>query len=289
MSGTDNLLGLLSDALPTMNKSERKVAEAILADPETATRSSIATLAQAAGVSEPSVNRFCKKFHATGFPDFKLRLAQCLAGGIRYVNQNVEPGDEVEAYTAKIFNSTMHNLSLVRDRLSTQLVEAVVNQLIQARQIYFFGLGTSSAVAKDAEYKFFRFNLPVSFHEDVLMQRMLASSGTTGDLFFIVSYTGRTRDLVDTARLARDSGATVIGLTAPGSPLARVCNLVIEVAVPENTDEYMPMTSRIVHLVVLDVLATGVTLKRGPSFQSHLKKVKDSLRSTRYPMDHIPD
>lgn len=289
LSGNDNLLNILAESLPTMNKSERKVAEVILADPDTATRSSIAALAQAADVSEPSVNRFCKKFHATGFPDFKLRLAQCLAGGIRYVNQNVEPGDDVEAYTSKIFNSTMHNLSLVRDRLGKELVEAVVNQLIQARRIYFFGLGASSAMAKDAEYKFFRFNLPVSFHEDVLMQRMLASSGATGDLFFIISYTGRTRELVDIAQLARDSGATVIGLTAPGSPLARACNLVIEVAVPENTDEYMPMTSRIVHLVVLDVLATGVTLKRGPSFQSYLKKVKDSLRPTRYPMDHTPE
>ena len=280
-----NLLMQVSDTLPSMSKSERKIAEVVLSDPESATRISIAALAQASNVSEPSVNRFCKKFEATGFPDFKIRLAQSLASGIRYVSQSVEPGDNVKAYTHKIFDSTISTLSLVRDRLCMNLVEQVVDNLVQAKRIFFFGLGASASVAKDAEHKFFRFNLPVACHEDVLMQRMLAAAGTTGDVFFVVSYTGRTRELVETAETAKANGATVIALTAPDSPLAKICSLVIEVAVPENTDEYMPMTSRIVHLTVLDVLATGVTLRRGPDFQPYLKKIKDSVRSTRYPRD----
>ncbi len=284
-SANDNLLTLIADAMPDLSKSEKKVASAILADPEAATRSSIAVLASLAQVSEPTVNRFCKKFNATGFPDFKLNLAHCLASGIRYVSQNVEARDSVETSTSKIFNSTISTLSLVRDKLPPDLIVRVVDQLIQARRIHFFGLGASSSVAKDAEHKFFRFNLPVSFHEDVLMQRMLAASAAAGDVFFIISYTGRTMELVEIAELAQANGATVIALTAPGSPLATASNLLIAVAVPEDTDEYMPMTSRIVHLVVLDALATGVTLRRGPEFQSHLKKIKDSLRATRFPSD----
>ena len=281
-NSSGNLLFMITEAVSQMSKSERKVAEIILSDPDAATKSSIAALAKQAGVSEPSVNRFCKKYGATGFPDFKLKLAQCLVSGIRYVSRNVEPGDDVETYTHKIFDSTISTLTMVRDRLCLNLVDQVVNKLIQARRIFFFGLGASSSVARDAEHKFFRFNLPVSYHEDVLMQRMLASAGTTGDVFFIISNTGRTRELVDTAALARENGASVIGLTTPHSPLAQHCTLVVDVTVPENTDEYMPMMSRIVHLVVLDVLATGVTLKRGAEFQPYLKKIKDSLRSTRY-------
>lgn len=280
-----NLMLQIKEAKAALSKSELKIAEVVLADPDRATRTSIADLALAAEVSEPSVNRFCKKFNATGYPDFKIQLAKSLASGIRYVSQNVEPGDDVRAYTHKIFDSTINTLSLVRDNLCMDLIERVVDHLVQAKRIYFFGLGASAPVAKDAEHKFFRFNLPVSFQEDVLMQRMLAAAGTTGDVFFIVSYTGRTRELVDTAKMAKESGATVIALTAPDSQLAQVCNCVIEVAVPEDTDEYMPMTSRIVHLTVLDALATGVTLRRGPDFQPYLKKIKDSLRSTRYPHD----
>ncbi|MGB0958519.1 MAG: transcriptional regulator HexR, partial [Litorivicinus sp.] len=76
-----------------LNRSEKKVAEVILQDPQAAIRSSIAALAKAAGVSEPTVNRFCRSFDAKGFPDFKLALAQSLASGTPYVSQVVDPDD----------------------------------------------------------------------------------------------------------------------------------------------------------------------------------------------------
>jgi RpiR family transcriptional regulator, carbohydrate utilization regulator len=279
---SQNLINIIADELPELNKSESKVARVILADPDRATSSSIAALAKAAGVSEPSVNRFCKRFNAAGFPDFKLKLAKALVSGVRFVNRNVDPGDDVSSYTPKIFDSTINNLAMVRDRISHNIVNQVVDTLIQAKRIYFFGLGASGSVARDAENKFFRFNLPVSFHDDVLMQRMLASTGGTGDVFFFISHTGRTKEVVEVAEIAKANGSTVIGLTAPDSPLATISSVTLDVEVPENTDEYMPMTSRIVHLVILDVLATGVTLRRGPDFLPHLEKIKNSLKSTRY-------
>ena len=283
---SQNLINIITDALPGLNKSETKVAQVILADPDTATSSSIATLAKKASVSEPSVNRFCKRFNATGFPDFKLKLAKSLVSGIRFVNRNVNPDDDVTSYTPKIFDSTINDLALVRDKISHTVVNSVVDKLIQAKRIYFFGLGTSGSVARDAENKFFRFNLPVSYHDDVLMMRMLASTGTTGDVFFVISHTGRTKEIIDVVQIARENGATIIALTSPGSPLAAISSISLDVDVPENTDEYMPMTSRIVHLVILDVLATGFTLRRGPDFLPHLEKIKNSLLPTRLKKDN---
>jgi|TARA_B100000795_G_scaffold101358_2_gene74574 RpiR family carbohydrate utilization transcriptional regulator len=283
---SQNLINIITDALPGLNKSETKVAQVILADPDAATSSSIATLAKKASVSEPSVNRFCKRFNATGFPDFKLKLAKSLVSGIRFVNRNVNPDDDVTSYTPKIFDSTINDLALVRDKISHTVVNSVVDKLIQAKRIYFFGLGTSGSVARDAENKFFRFNLPVSYHDDVLMMRMLASTGTTGDVFFVISHTGRTKEIIDVVQIARENGATIIALTSPGSPLAAISSISLDVDVPENTDEYMPMTSRIVHLVILDVLATGFTLRRGPDFLPHLEKIKNSLLPTRLKKDN---
>ena len=277
-----NLVNVITDALPGLNNSERKVAEAILSDPESATGSSIASLAKRANVSEPSVNRFCKRFNTAGFPDFKLKLAKSLVSGVRFVNRNVDPNDTVESYTPKIFDSTINDLALIRDSIDHSVVNAVVDQLIQAKRVYFFGLGTSGSVARDAENKFFRFNLPVSFHDDVLMMRMLASTGSAGDVFFVISHTGRTKEIIYIAEIASNNGATVIALTSSSSPLTAVSSIALEVDVPENTDEYMAMTSRIVHLVVLDVLATGFTLRRGPDFLPHLEKIKNSLKPTRY-------
>lgn len=280
-----NLIREIDAALDSLNRSERKVADVILADPEAATRASIAVLAKAADVSEPTVNRFCKRFNTAGFPDFKLHLAQALASGVPYVTRSVEPGDTAEIYTPKIFEATMASLSIAKERIDPADVNLAVDQLIQAKQIAFFGLGACGPIANDAQHKFFRFNIPVVAYDDVLMQRMVAAASSTGDVIVIFSNTGRTRDLVEIAQLAREGGAIVLGVTAPGSPLAEHCSVVLGVEEPEDTDNYMPMISRIIHLVVVDILATGVTLRRGPDFQSHLKRIKESLKGTRFPLD----
>ena len=266
----------------SLNKSEKKVAGAILDDPEAATRSSIAILAKKAGVSEPSVNRFCKRFGTAGFPDFKLKLAQCLVSGVKFVNSNVQLNDNVSKYTPKIFDNAIHDLVAIKNQIDSSTIEKVVDQLLKARRIFFFGLGTSGAVARDAENKFFRFDLPVSFHVDVLTMRMLSAAAKPGDLFFMISHTGRTKAIIDATDDARENGAIVVGLTTPGSMLAKKSHFAIEVLVSENTEEYMAMTSRIVHLVILDVLATGFILSRGPEFLNHMEKINLSLKPTRY-------
>ncbi|MFP8967236.1 MurR/RpiR family transcriptional regulator [Pokkaliibacter sp. CJK22405] len=284
-NGFSNLLEAIRARLDTLNRSERKVAEVILKDPQTATRASIAALAQSAGVSEPTVNRFCRSFSARGFPDFKLQLAQSLASGTPYVGQNVEAEDGPEEYVHKIFAATAQALEHTRQRLDPTLINRAVDFLIQAKQIIFFGLGASGPVAFDAQHKFFRFNIPVAAYDDVLMMRMVSSAAQRGDTIVIISYTGRTRELVEVAQIARESGATVLGITTPSSPLAKECTLSLPVSPDENTDIYMPMSSRIVHLAMLDVLSTGVILRRGTDFHGHLKKIKDSLKETRYPSD----
>ena len=278
-----NLLEQIYDRLESLNKSERKVANVIIGDPATATRLSIASLAQAASVSEPTVNRFCRNFEARGYPDFKIQLAQSLAGGTPYVSRAVEQDDSTEEYSDKIFTSTIAALDIARKGVNAKLISKAVDYLIQAKQISFLGLGASGPVAADAQHKFFRFNLPVAAYEDVLMMRMVAAAAHTGDVFVIISYTGRTRELVDIAKIARENGATVIAISAENSPLAQECTVLLAAPTPEDTDIYMPMTSRIVQLTLLDVLATGVTLRRGVDFQQHLKKIKESLKATRYP------
>jgi RpiR family carbohydrate utilization transcriptional regulator len=279
----DNLLEDIQSRLDTLNKSERKVAEAILKDPTAATRYSIAALARAADVSEPTVNRFCRGFSATGFPDFKIRLAQSIATGTPYVGQNVEADDTVAEFADKIMLSTIASLDKARQSLDPKALATVIDYLIQAKQINFFGMGGSASVALDAQHKFFRFNIPVMSYDDALMQRMVAAGSQVGDVIVLISYTGRTKETVEIAQVARENGATVIGITNPDSPLAECCTAVLGVTAPEDTEVYMPMSSRIIHLTVIDILATGVTLKRGKDFLSHLKKIKESLKATRFP------
>ncbi|WP_160062131.1 MurR/RpiR family transcriptional regulator [Psychromonas sp. L1A2] len=277
-----NTLELIKKNLDTFSKSERKVAEAILVSPETAIHSSIANLAKTAEVSEPTVNRFCRRLDTKGFPDFKLHLAQSLANGTPYVNRNVNEDDGPEAYTSKIFESTMACLNTAKNGLDTNLINRAVDVLTQANKISFFGLGASSSVAHDALNKFFRFNIPVSCFDDIVMQRMSCINSSEGDVIVLISHTGRTKLLVEVAQLARENDAFVIALTEANSPLAEQSNLVLSLGVPEDTDVYMPMSSRIAQLVLIDVLTTGFTLRRGAKFRDNLKKVKVDIQDSRF-------
>ena len=76
-----NILERVQSSLDILSKSEKKVAEVVLTTPQTVIHSSIALMAKTADVSEPTVNRFCRRMATKGFPDFKLQLAQSIANG----------------------------------------------------------------------------------------------------------------------------------------------------------------------------------------------------------------
>ncbi|BEM78035.1 transcriptional regulator HexR [Serratia marcescens] len=277
-----NTLEKIQSHLELLSKSERKVAEVILASPQTAIHSSIATLARMADVSEPTVNRFCRRLDTKGFPDFKLHLAQSLANGTPYVNRNVEEDDSVDSYTSKIFESVMASLDTVKANLDIAAINRAVDLLTQAKKISFFGLGASAAVAHDAMNKFFRFNIPVVYFDDIVMQRMSCMNSGEGDVVVLISHTGRTKNLVEMAHLARENDATVLAITSRDTPLAQAATLPLLLDVPEDTDVYMPMVSRIAQLTLIDVLATGFTLRRGAKFRDNLKRVKEALKESRF-------
>lgn len=277
-----NTLEKIQRYIENFSKSERKVAEIIIAFPQVAIHSSIATLAKMADVSEPTVNRFCRRLDTKGFPDFKLHLAQSLANGTPYVNRNVEENDNADAYTTKIFESSMACLDIAKNSIDTQQINRAVDLLTQAKQILFFGLGASASVAQDAQNKFFRFNIPIICFSDIVMQQMSCINCSHGDVLVVISHTGRTKSLIDVAVLAKENGATVIAITKEDSPLDKVCSLSITLNAPEDTDIYMPMASRIVQMTVIDVLATGFTLRRGPGFRENLRKVKEAIKDSRF-------
>ena len=186
----------------------------------------------------------------------------------------MDEDDSVDAYTAKIFESAMASLDHVRQSLDMSSVNRAVDLL--------FGLGSSAAVAHDAMNKFFRFNVPVIYSDDIVLQRMSCMNCSEDDVVVLISHTGRTKSQVELAQLARENDAMVIALTTAGTPLAREATLAITLDVPEDTDIYMPMVSRLAQLTVIDVLATGFTLRRGAKFRDNLKRVKEALKESRF-------
>ena len=275
------MLAQIESSLEQLSRSERKVAAFVLSDASRVLSMSIARLAQEADVSEPTVNRFCRTFSATGFPDFKLKLAQSLASGPTLTTAMVADTDAIPEIFAKLTDKAIRSVQDLKSSIDVLTLERAVDLFCQARQVAFFGMGASGSVARDAQHKFFRFNVPVVAYEDGLMQRMHAAAMKTGDLAVVISHTGRTRAMVEAATFAREAGASVLAITRSDTPLSRAATVTVSVDVDENTDLYIPMMSRLMQLLVLDVLVTGVAQKRGTDFQPHLARIKQALDGTR--------
>ena len=267
--------------LPTLNQSEGKVARLVLDYPDEIVNFSISQTAAQAGVSGTTVNRFCRRLMLNGYPDLKIQIAKNLGSGIQYVSSAVTLGDSDETYPLKIFGSAIEQMIIARDSLPIIEIAKAIEIFQNAKQIFFIGFGTSAAVATDAEHRFFRFGVPVAATLDPLVADMQAAGSDKDTVFVYISNTGRTKLLLNNSEIAKKSNAKIVGFTKRGSPLAEVCDVVLDTKAIEDTEAYMPMTSRLVHLALLDVLATGFIIKAGSDTQNRLRILRNTLNKTR--------
>lgn len=277
------LLSQIEAARERLSKAEQRVADYVLSHPDAIMNLSIAVLAGSVGVSQPTVARFCLALGFSGFKEFKLRLVQSLAGGVPFVHRDVGAGDPASALVAKVLDRTIAALARVRSDLDPTALDRAIQLLANARRIEFYGLGNSGIIAADAQHKFFRLGVPTVAYSDPHIHGMAATLLQPGDAVMAISNTGRTRDLLRSVEYARHAGADVVAITASGSPLAKVSTVALCADVEEDPDVYSPMTSRIAHLAIVDVLAVGVALSRGPEWLGRLEKAKQSVRERRVP------
>jgi|TARA_B100000700_G_scaffold222084_1_gene244642 RpiR family carbohydrate utilization transcriptional regulator len=271
----------LRSRMENFRRSEQKVARYVLRHPEEVIHMRIVDLASESSVSEPTVVRFCRAMGFAGFQDFKLQLAQRLATGTQFAQFSMNDSDSVAEFSHSLFDSTIGTLLSVRDRLDAEAVARAIHSLASASRVEFYGYGASGAVAHDAQHKFFRLQISTAAYTDPHMQNMSAVTLGPRDVVVAISQTGRTKALIASVRLARDAGATVIGLCPSGSPLADEVTLPLHIDVHEDTEIYTPMSSRIAHLVIVDTLAVGVAKARGPKLKEQLEAVKKSLATLR--------
>ena len=278
-----NLIRRITESQPALRKSEAKVAAYVLANASEVIKMRIVDLASNSAVSEPTVIRFCRAIGVDGFQSFKLQLAQQLGLGAVFTQFAVEDSDTVADLLSKVFDTTVGSLITVRDEINSEVLEQAIATISSARRVEFYGFGASGSVAADAQHKFFRLQLSSAAYTDPHIQRMSAISLSPEDVVVAISQSGETQALLQSVELAREAGANVIGLAPQNTSLSRLCNLAIYVNMEEDLESFTPVSSRIAHLVVIDVLATGVARHRKPLLKEHLKRLEKSQKALRTP------
>ena len=278
-----NLIRRITENQASLRKSEAKVANYVLANASEVIKMRIVDLASKSEVSEPTVIRFCKALGFDGFQSFKLQLAQQLGLGSVFTQFAVEDNDTVADLINKVFDTTVGSLITAREEINSEVLEQAITTISNARRVEFYGFGASGSVAADAQHKFFRLQLSSAAYTDPHIQRMSAISLGPEDVVVAISQSGETQALLQSVELAREAGANVIGLAPHNTSLSRVCNLAIYVNMEEDLKSFTPVSSRIAHLVVIDVLATGVARHRKPLLKEHLKRLEKSQKALRTP------
>jgi len=281
------MLERIKAALPSLAPAEQRVGRLCLADPRAFAKLPVSELADRSHVSKPTVVRFCRSVGYDGLADFKLKLAGTVNEGVPFIHRSVDVDDKIGDVMVKVIDNTVAALLKYRNEASTMAMERAVVALVEAykagRQIQFFGVGNSGIVAQDGQHKFFRLGVNTMAYSDGHMQVMSASVMRPGDCVVVISNSGRTRDLMDACDIARKNGATTIVITASGSPLASAGHIHLSADHPEGFDKYSPMVSRLMHLMILDILATAVALRIGSAtLQPLLSEMRQNLRSKRY-------
>ena len=281
------MLDRIKASLPSLAPAEQRVGKLCLLDPRAFAKLPVSELADRAHVSKPTVVRFCRSVGYDGLSDFKLKLAGTVNEGVPFIHRSVDADDKTSDVMVKVIDNTVAAFLKYRNDASTAAIEKAVQALVGAynegRKIQFFGVGNSGIVAQDAQHKFFRLGMHTTAYSDGHMQVMSASILGPGDCVVVVSNSGRTRDLMDACDIARKNGATTIVITASGSPLASAGHIHLSADHPEGFDKYSPMVSRLLHLMIIDILATCVALRIGGSrLQPLLREMKQNLRSKRY-------
>jgi RpiR family carbohydrate utilization transcriptional regulator len=277
-----HVLETIQEMLPRLRKSEQKVAQIVLADPDAAVNATVASMARAAGVSEPTVMRFCEAIGCDGFQGFKLMLARGIAFGMHTPHSVISARDGPKAVTDKIFQYTLASLDRARRKLDADQVALAIEILAAARKIEFFGFGASGIVAQDAQQKFPLFGKPCIATIDSHQQYMAALTMEPGDALVAISNTGETEAILQCVEAARGRGAKVIGITGQRqASLSRLCDAILVVETHENTNVYTPTTSRLGALVIVDILSTGLALRLDQGHAHRFGEMKRELARMR--------
>ncbi len=286
------MLDRIKASIPALPPAEQRVAKLVLADPRTFASLPVGELAERAHVSKPTVVRFCRSVGYDGLADFKLKLAGNVNEGVPFVHRSVDDDDKAGDIVVKVVDNAVAALLRYRNAAAGQSVERAIEALATAgrsgHRIEFYGVGNSGIVAQDAQHKFFRLGVTSAAVSDGHMQVMSATMLRPGDCAVIISNSGRSRDLLDVAEIARKKGATVIVITASGSLLAHEAqnaphHILLAADHPEDADRYSPMVSRLLHLMIIDILTTGVALRLGSAaLRPMLQEIKKNLRAKRY-------
>jgi DNA-binding MurR/RpiR family transcriptional regulator len=276
-------LSRLSEMLPDLPPSEKKIALYILENPYEAISLTAHEIGKRSLTSGAAVIRLCKSLDLKGIQDLKLRIAGDLQKTTVQGFRDIEPEESPFAIIEKMTNNSIQTLKETVELLSTDELSRAVTVLQNARTIHFFGVGASGIIVQDAQQKFMRIDKPATAFTDIHMAATIVANAHKDDVVFGISFSGNTFEVAKILELANRQGAQTISLTKYRS------SLVSEQAdirlYSSNTGEAVfrsgATSSRIGQLHVIDILFMCVASQQYEKTLHHIDVTREAINLLR--------
>ena len=273
----EDFLTRIRSSYNQFTKAEKRVADFILQNPNEVLFMSISDLAEPCRVGDTSVFRFCKTMNLKGYQDFKMTLSLSMRGSDKEAEESHEAvslEDNLKDLADKVLNETISSIQESYSLLELSKVSLAMDALSKARRILFFGVGASMLTAMKAMNKFHRIEPKVYCSEMVSQQLMSAATMEKEDVAVIFSYSGATRDIVEIAKLAKDSGATVISVTRfQKSALTEFTDILLLCGANVGSLQKGSTSAEISQLFLVDIMYTEY-------YRRHFEKCSQILEKT---------
>ncbi|MBO1265155.1 MurR/RpiR family transcriptional regulator [Proteiniclasticum sp. SCR006] len=249
----------ISTLYNSFTKSEKRLADYILKERDQIMFMSITELAEKSKVGESGIFRFCKNLGLKGYQEFKISVAQSINSEENDTTRNIDTeillNDSLEVLAGKVKQTNISALDQTYNLLDYEDLDKAVEKIITADRIRFFGIGSSLITAMEGQNKFLRVTNKAEVIIDSHFQVMTAAQMNEKEVAIIISYSGQTKDSIEVARMAKESGAFVIAITRfSKSPMTAYADVTLLCGANEGPLQGGSLSAKISQLYLLDVL-----------------------------------
>jgi len=278
VSGHQEVMLKIKQALPSLPEQERRVGDYVLEHPHETVSASITRLARSCQVSNTTVSRFCRRLGAYGYRQFKIALARDLGSPENLMYVQVQPGDTLATVTQKIFALNIQALRDTLQVLDLAVLEEMVEIILQARRVDIYATGGAGIAARELHFKCMQLGINANAFLDSQMQVMSAAVLTPQDVGIGISHSGMQRHVAEALKLAGDGGATTVALTSyPGSLLAQVADIVLYTAALGTVIAYDSPSVRNAQLAVVDVIYEAMLMTERELAREKMARVAKAI------------
>lgn len=269
----------IKEAGALFTSTEQRIAEYILQNPEKVVEGSAQELARESDTSPAAWIRFSKKLGYKGLPALKMDLAKDDKENDDLYHVLIEEKDSIETMVRKVQRISRNTLEQTYKLLNTDELNAAIQYLLQASNIYLVGIGGSGVVCTDMMQKLTRLHRSVIYHEDAHVLLARIAHITPEDVLVAISYSGETNLVNAAVKCAKKNGTPVIAITQYNvrSTLAKEADVKLYMPLEEKELRLGAILSRNASLILTDLIYYGIAKENVEQTKQDLVKTRELL------------